>query len=413
MRSICLCFKVHQPVRLKKFRFFDIGNSDYYYDDYNNEVIIRRVAANCYLPANKMILDLINKYQGRFKVSFSISGTALDQFKIYAPEVIESFRKLAATGCVEFLAETYFHSLTVLKNKTEFQKQVIAHAAEIESLFGKKPTVFSNTGLIYSNEIGAMVAELGYKAILAEGPSHILQWRSPNYLYHNKINPLLSVLLKNDSLSDDIAFRFSDTKWSGWPLTSKTYVSWLNKIPEKEKIVNLIMDYETFGERQKSETGIFDFLNSLPLAVFRKSNFEFRSPSEVVEHHQPISTLNVPYPISWADGEKDLSAWLGNELQQEAFENLYELSDRIEQCSDPGLLKDWYYLQTSDHFYYMSTKHFSDGDVHAYFNPYDNPYEAFMNYMNVLNDFTLRLKRIVKKNHADQFVMNKNVLVAV
>lgn len=413
MRSICLCFKVHQPVRLKKFRFFDIGNSDYYYDDYKNETIISRVAENCYLPANKIILDLINKYQGRFKVSFSISGTALDQFKIYAPEVIESFRELAATGCVEFLSETYFHSLAVIKNKTEFRKQVESHADEIEALFGKKPTVFSNTGLIYSNEIGAIVAELGYKAILAEGPSHILKWRSPNYLYQNAINPSLTVLLKNDSLSDDIAFRFSNADWSGWPLTAKKHVSWLNKIPEKEKIVNLFMDYETFGERQKSETGIFDFLNSLPLAVFRKSNFEFRTPSEVVEHHQPISTLNVPYPISWADGEKDLSAWRGNELQQEAFENLYELSDRIEQCSDPALLKDWHYLQTSDHYYYMSTKYFSDGDVHAYFNPYDSPYEAFMNYMNVLNDFTLRLNRIVKKNHADQFVMNKNELAAV
>jgi len=239
MKSICLYFKVHQPVRLRRFRFFDIGNSDYYYDDCANETILSRVAENCYLPANKIILDLINKYQGRFKVAFSISGTAIDQFKIYAPEVIESFRKLAATGCVEFLAETYSHSLSVLKSKIEFKKQVEAHATAMETLFGKRPTIFTNTEFIYSDKIGAMVAEMGYKATLTDGPNHILKWRSPNYIYRNAINPALTVLLKNDQLSDDIAFRFSNSDWSGWPLTAKKYVSWLNKIPKEEKIVNL------------------------------------------------------------------------------------------------------------------------------------------------------------------------------
>jgi alpha-amylase len=340
-----------------------------------------------------VILGLINKYKGRFRVAFSISGTAIDQFMIYAPEVIESFQKLAATGCVEFLAETYSHSLSALKNKTEFKKQVTKHADTIETLFGTRPTTFVNTELIYSDEIGATIAEMGYKATLTEGPNHILKWRSPNYLYRNAILPELTVLLKNYRLSDDIAFRFSNSDWSGWPLTAKKYVSWLNKIPKKEKIVNLFMDYETFGEHQKLETGIFKFLNLFPSSVFTKSDFEFSTPSDVLELYHPISTINVPFPISWADQERDLSAWLGNELQQEAFEKLYGLSVMIEQSIDSILLKDWQYLQTSDHFYYMSTKYFSDGDIHAYFNPYDSPYDAFMNYMNVLNDFTIRLKR--------------------
>ncbi len=399
MRSICLFFKVHQPVRLRKYRFFDIGNSDYYYDDYNNEMILTRVAENCYLPANKMILDLISRCQGRFKVAFSISGTAIDQLKIYAPEVIESFRELAATGCVEFLAETYSHTLSVLKNINEFKRQVETHAMAIETLFGTRPTIFTNTELIYSDEIGVMVAEMGYKATLTGGPNYILKWRSPNYLYRNAINPALTVLLKNFRLSDDIAYRFSNSAWSGWPLTARKYVSWLNKIPSEEKIVNLFMDYETFGEHQKLRTGIFKFMNSLPSEVLQKSDFEFMTPSDVVENYQPISTLNVPYPISWADEERDLTAWLGNELQQEAFEKLYGLSGLIEKCSDPVLLKDWKYLQTSDHFYYMSTKYFSDSDAHACFNPYDSPYVAFMNYMNVLNDFSIRLDLIVKNKH--------------
>jgi len=406
MRSICLFFKVHQPVRLRKFRFFDIGKSDYYYDDYSNEMILKRVAKNCYLPANEILHDLIIKNEGRFKIAFSISGTAIDQFKIYAPEVIESFRKLAATGCVEFLGETYSHSLSVLKNTAEFKRQVETHANTIEALFGSRPKVFANTELIYSDEIGALVAEMGYTAVLTEGPNHILKWRSPNYLYRNPINPALVVLLKNFQLSDDIAFRFSNSDWSGWPLTAQKFVSWLKKIPKEEKIVNLFMNYETFGEHQKFGTGIFKFLDALPSAVFRKSDYTFMTPSDIIENYPPISTLNVPYPISWADQERDLTAWLGNELQQEAFEKLYQLSELVNKCSDPLLLKDWQYLQTSDHFYYMSTKYFADGDIHAYFNPYNSPYEAFMNYMNVLNDFTIRLNRVTKNKQSEQFLPN-------
>ncbi|MFY9154266.1 MAG: glycoside hydrolase family 57 protein [Prolixibacteraceae bacterium] len=398
MKSICLCFTVHQPVRLRKFRFFDIGNSAYYYNDYHNEFILQRIAENCYLPANKILLDQIQKFKGRFKVSFSISGTAIDQFKLYAPEVLDSFKELAATGCVEFLSETYSHSLVSIRDKKEFRKQVEMHASEIETLFGMKPTAFSNTELIYSDEIGATVAGMGYKTVLTEGSNHILKWRSPNYVYQNSINPNLSVLLKNDRLSDDISFRFSNTKWVGWPLTAQKYVSWMTKIPGEEKIVNLFMDYETFGERQKKDSGILDFLQSFPSVALRKSRLNFMTPSEVAANYEPVSVLNVPHPISWADEERDLSAWLGNDLQREAFDNLYELLGLIDHCTDADLLKDWRYLQTSDHFHYMSTKFFSDGAVHAYFSPYESPYEAFLNYMNVLNDFSVRLNNLVTKN---------------
>lgn len=406
MRSICLCFKIHQPIRLKKFRFFDIGNDHYYYDDYANENILKEVAENCYLPANRMIFDLITQYQGKFKVAFSISGTAIDQLKIYAPEVIESFRKLAATGCVEFLAETNSHALSVLKNKTEFRRQVESHAAVIETLFGKRPTVFANTEFIYSDEMGALLAEMGYKAIVTESSKHILKWRSPNYIYRNAINPAIKVLLKNDQLSEDISSRFSNSDWSGWPLTAQKYVSWLKKIPPEEKIVNLFIDYETFGERHKLGTGIFKFMNSFPSEVFQKSDFEFVTPAYAAENYLPASTLNVPYPVARADEKRDLNAWLGNELQQEAFEKLFGLSGMIDQCTDTDLLKDWKYLQTSDHFYYMNTTCFSNGDVHANLNPYDNPYEAFMNYMNVLNDFSIRLTQTEKYKHPDQLMVN-------
>lgn len=413
MKSLSLCFQVHQPVRLMKYRFFDIGSSDYYYDDPINEKIIRQVAHNCYLPSNKMILDLIKKNQGRFRIAFSISGTAIDQFKIYAPEVIDSFRALAATGCVEFLAATYSHSLVALMNKKLFKKQVETHSNVIETLFGKRPTVFKNTGLIYSNEIGATIAEMGYKAIMSAGPSHILKWRSPNYLYHNSINPALTVLLKNHRLSDDIAFRFSNADWSEWPLTTKKYVSWLKKIDKEENIVNLVMDYETFGERHNKDTGIFKFLELLPSAVFTNSDFEFMTPSEVAAHYSPISAINIPDPTSSADKEGDLSAWLGNELQQDAIEKLYKLSPLIDQCNDQNILTDWQYLQSSDHFYYMSTKCFSDGNDYGCFNPFDSPYEAFMNYMNVLNDFTIRLTRNVEKKHLNSALKRKGVLQLV
>ncbi|MCB8964372.1 MAG: polysaccharide deacetylase family protein [Bacteroidales bacterium] len=392
MKTICFYFQVHQPYRLRRYRFFDIGKNHNYFDDFANRSIMRKVAEKCYLPMNQLMLDLINEYGSKFKIAYSISGTALDQFEQYAPDVLESFRKLAKTGCVEFLAETHSHSLSSLKNYDEFERQVTKQTQKIETLIGYKPKTFRNTELIYSDQIGEMVANMGYKAMLTEGAKHILGWKSSNYLYANARNPKLKLLLKNFRLSDDIAFRFSNRDWSEWPLTTEKFVWWLNNIDPKEEIVNLFMDYETFGEHQWVETGIFDFMRALPERVFSDSNFEFLTPSETAEKHQPVALLHVPYPISWADEERDLTAWLGNELQDEAFNHLYSLSEKVEKVEDEALKRDWLYLQTSDHFYYMCTKWFSDGDVHKYFNPYDTPYDAFINFMNVLSDFSIRLK---------------------
>lgn len=392
-KIICFYFQVHQPFRLRQYRFFDIGKKHNYFDDFANRNICRKVADKCYLPMNQLLLEEIEKHGNQFRVSFSITGTALDQFEQYTPEVIESFKRLADTGCVEFLAETYSHSLAALTNKEEFEKQVQKHAQRIEQLFGQKPTVFRNTELIYSDDIGEVVHGLGFKGMLTEGARHILGWKSPNLLYYNAKQPELRLLLKNFSLSDDIAFRFSQTSWGEWPLTAEKYLTWVKALPWNEEVINLFMDYETFGEHQWKETGIFDFMHALPRMVIEESEFTFNTPSEVLEKLQPVAPLNVPYPISWADEERDLSAWLGNDLQDDAFQALYACSQAMENCTDPQLLKDWAYLQTSDHFYYMCTKFFSDGDVHKYFNHYETPYEAYTNYMNALSDFKIRLEQ--------------------
>jgi len=406
MKTICFYFQVHQPFRLKNYRFFNIGHDHYYYDDYANESIIRKIAEKCYLPTNEAMLGLIEKYGNKFKISYSISGTALDQFELYAPEVLESFKKLAKTGCVEFLSESYSHSLASLRSETEFIEQVQLHRAKIKEHFGQEPQVFRNTELIYSDAIGEMVANMGYKAMLTEGAKHVLGWKSSNYLYFNAHNPKLKILLKNFKLSDDIAFRFSNKAWSEWPLTTEKFIGWLNAIDEKEEVVNLFMDYETFGEHQWEETGIFDFIKALPAAIFKQSKFKFATPSEVADSHQPIAAYNVPYPISWADEERDLTAWLGNELQDEAFAKLYELEEVVNKIEDQTIHRDWLYLQNSDHFYYMCTKFFSDGAVHNYFNPYDTPYQAFINYMNVISDFKGRLK---SKTKADKPVSSTDI----
>jgi alpha-amylase len=397
MKTICLYFQVHQPFRFRRYRFFDIGASHYYYDDYANESILRKVADRSYIPANKILLDLIKEYGTNFRVAFSISGIALDQFELYAPHVLESFKKLAKTGSVEFLAETYNHSLAAMKDTDEFVEQVNLHSKRIEDLFGQKPKVFRNTELVYSDTIGATVAGMGFKAMLTEGAKHILGWKSPNYLYYNAINPKLKVLLKNYKLSDDIAFRFSNKTWSEWPLTADKYVSWLKNLDKKEDVVNIFMDYETFGEHQWADSGIFEFLKAFPKFVFSKTKLTFSTPSQVAENFEPVAGINVPFPISWADEERDLTAWLGNDMQNEAFNKLYALKDLVKRCNDPAILTDWKYLQVSDHFYYMSTKFFSDGEVHKYFNPYESPYDAFINYMNILSDFSDRVKLAVSE----------------
>jgi alpha-amylase len=410
MRTICLYFQVHQPFRFRRYRFFDIGNDHYYYDDFSNESILQKVAQKCYLPANALILDLINKHKGRFKIAYSISGVAMDQFRLYAPEVLESFKRLADTGQVEFLSETYAHSLCSLKGREEFERQIRAHDQLINKHFGQEPSVFRNTELIYSDEIGAMVADMGFKAMLTEGAKHVLGWKSPNYLYCNAINPKLKLLLKNFKLSDDIAFRFSNKGWPEYPLTVEKFVDWLNQVPQNEEVINLFMDYETFGEHQWKETGIFDFLEALPANVFSRSPFTFSTPSEVAAKLQVVSAVNVPHPISWADEERDLTAWLGNELQQEAFDKLYSLGEKVYESGDDGIKQDYAYLQVSDHFYYMSTKFFSDGEVHSYFNPYDTPYDAFINYMNVLSDFEIRVNAVVNAGVDDQVAQLSKII---
>lgn len=390
-KSICLYFQVHQPCRLRLYRFFDIGKDSHYYDDFANRTILRRVAQRCYLPMNEMLLDMVRKYDGAFRVAFSISGTVLEQFDRYAPEVIDSFRKLADTGCVEFLSETYYHSLASLASQSEFEHQVKKHKAAIEHYFGVTPKAFRNTELIYSDAIGSMVYDLGFRTMLTEGAKHVLGWKSPNYIYSAAKAPKLKLLLKNSSLSDDIAFRFSDRNWSDWPLTGEKYLSWIKSAAQNDEIVNLFMDYETFGEHQKAQSGIFDFMKYLPEAILRDGEFEFVTPSEAAKKHSAVAELDVPDPISWADEERDLTAWLGNELQNEAFNKLYSLTEKLSIINDEYLWADFGHLQESDHLYYMCTKFFSDGAVHKYFNPYDTPYEAFINYMNVLSDFILRV----------------------
>jgi alpha-amylase len=352
---------------------------------------------------NALLLDLINKYEGGFKVTFSLSGTFMDQMESYAPDVLESFQKLVATGHVELLNETFGHSLASLKSKSEFQTMVRNQQEKIKKLFnGYTPKVFRNTELIYSDQIGAMIAEMGFEATLTEGAKHILGWKSPNYVYCNNIEPKLKVLLKNFQLSDDIAFRFGNKTWADYPLTTEKFVRWINNVPQAEEVINLFMDYETFGEHQWAETGIFEFMRHLPEAVFKHTNYGFSTPSEIVGKVQPIGKIHVPIPISWADEERDLTAWLGNDLQDEAFGKLYELEKMVKKIDDPEIKRDWTYLQTSDHFYYMCTKFFSDGDIHTYFSPYDSPYDAFINYMNVLSDFTLRVKQHIKKQEVDE-----------
>ena len=395
MTNICMYFQVHQPFRLRKYQVFDIGNNHNYFDEQKNKQVMEKVAQKCYLPATKTILDLVRKHKG-FKVSYSISGTALDQFEAYAPKVIDLFKELADTGSVEFLSETYHHSLSFLFNKDEFKEQVSMHRKRIKNLFGVKPTVFRNTELVYNNELAKTVEEMGYKAVLAEGADHVLQWRSPNFVYQPKGCSKLRLLLKNYKLSDDIAFRFSQQSWQGWPLTAPKFVDWLSPIMGDS--TNLFMDYETFGEHQWEDTGIFNFLKHMPAEALKR-NIGFHLPSEAAKF-KPKESLDIHNVVSWADVERDLSAWLGNRLQNSAHNHLYAMLPDVLKTKDKQLLEDWRKLSTSDHFYYMCTKWFADGDVHKYFNPYDSPYDAFITFMNVLNDMQRRITDKMTKKRA-------------
>ncbi|MCX7607035.1 MAG: glycoside hydrolase family 57 protein [Bacteroidia bacterium] len=391
MKHICLYFQVHQPFRLRIYRFFDIGVSHEYYHDINNRALIQRIARKCYLPMNALLNRLIDKWgPERFSVSFAISGMALEQMQLYVPEVLESFQALYATGGVELIGETYAHSLASLKSRVEFEAQVKEHRQALKKLFSAEPVVFRNTELIYYDEVAQWVSKLGFSAMLAEGADTLLGWRSPNFLYHSEKAPL-KLLLRNYRFSDDIAFRFSNRDWSEWPLTAEKYAQWLEELPEDQTLVNLFMDYETFGEHQWAETGIFEFFEHWVELMLGQKRAIFITPSQVLRKHTSVSSIAVPVPLSWADSERDLTAWLGNELQVDAFDTLYDLEAQVRDHEDPGIRRDWLRLQTSDHFYYMCTKFFSDGDVHKYFNPYHSPYEAYVTYMNVLSDFRERL----------------------
>ena len=391
MKTVCFYFQVHQPWRLKTYRFFQMGNDHNYLDDFTNRAIMQKVARECYLPMNALLLNLINEHKGALRCSFSITGSAVEQFKAYAPEVLESFKRLAETGCVEFLAETYSHSLSSLYSVEEFKQEVKLHSQMLKEEFGVKPTAFRNTELIYSDDIAKAVEDMGFKTMLAEGARHILGWKSPNFVYTDAADNKLRLLLRNYKLSDDIAFRFSNEGWPEWPLTADKYAQWV--AAENGDVVNLFMDYETFGEHQKASTGIFDFMKALPQALLN-AGVEFATVSEASKKLQPVAVLHCPYAMSWADEERDVTAWLGNDLQNEAFRKLYALAPKVKKAKNKDFEFVWHFMQNSDHFYYMATKWFSDGDVHSYFNPYGSAYEAFINYMNVLADFEIELDKL-------------------
>ncbi len=391
MKAVCFYFQIHQPFRLKRYRFFDIGNDHYYYDDYSNEEIITRVAHKSYIPAAETLLRMIQESKGAFRCALSISGTALEQCEQYVPEFIDLLKRLAETGKVEFLAETYAHSLSSLTDPEEFREQVKLHDAKIYELFGQRPKIFRNTELVYCDDIAPMIYDMGYKGCITEGAKHILGWKSPDYVYAAAACPKLKLLLKNDKLSDDISDRFSNTSWEDYPLTADKYIDWIASTPADEQIINLFMNLETFGEMQSRDTGIFQFLEALPRFA-RERGIDFWTPSEAVQKLKAVGELSVMHSISWADEARDTSAWLGNKLQQEAFDKLYSVAERVRLCDDRRLKQDWNYLQASDHFFYMATKHFADGAVHSHFSPYDTPFQAFTNYMNVLADFIVRVE---------------------
>ncbi|HEX2882524.1 MAG TPA: glycoside hydrolase family 57 protein [Polyangiaceae bacterium] len=386
MPSVCCYFQVHQPYRLKPYRAHQVGRDHEYFDEAQNAAILRKVATKCYLPANRKMLELIQRFPGQFKISYALSGTVIEQMAAYAPEALASFQELFATGAVEAIAETSHHSLSALYDPAEFADQVREHSRLIEATFGVRSQVFRNTELIYDDRVATLVQQLGFKAMLAEGADDVLGWRSPNFVY-DAAAPGLKLLLKNYRLSDDIAFRFSNRSWREYPLTADKFVDWLGRIDGSGDVVGLFMDYETFGEHQWADTGIFEFLDALPGRVLARPQWSFVTPSEAIARYPAVSELSFPRTVSWADLERDLSAWLGNSMQERALYRVYQLAQAVRKLGDDQVSQTWRRLQTSDHFYYMCTKWFSDGDVHAYFSPYESPYEAFINAMNVIDDF--------------------------
>jgi alpha-amylase len=393
MPSICFYFQVHQPYRLRNYSFFDIGSNHNYFDDLKNKQVLDKVSERCYLPTNKLMLELIKQHEGKFKISYSISGVALEQFATWRPDVLQSFVDLANTGCVEFIAETYCHSLAYIFSKDEFKKQVAEHGKLIEKYFNQKPKVFRNTELQYNNELAAFVEEMGYEAIIGEGVDRILNHRSPNFIYKAPNVSKIKSLLKNYKLSDDIAFRFSNQAWEEYPLTADKFATWVHSIAGMGETINLFMDYETFGEHQWEHSGIFEFLRFMPEYILKHPDFSFKTVSETTEAYPVRDIYDCHELTSWADTERDLSAWIGNPMQDEAIAKIYQLEELVYASKDEKMIDDWKKMLTSDHFYYMTTKFWADGDVHKYFSPYDSPYDAYIYYMNALSDLQVRLEQ--------------------
>jgi alpha-amylase len=390
MTDVCMYFQIHQPYRLRRYRVFDIGSGSPYWDAATNRGVLRRVAERCYLPANAILAEQIRRTRGAFRVAMSCSGVVLEQLEAAAPDVIDSFRDLVATGGVELLGETYYHSLTSLSNPVEFANQVRMHTALVERLFGVTPRTFRNTELLYHDGLAAQIAEMGFRGALVEGADHILNGRTPNAVYAAMGDSGLRLIPRNYRLSDDVAFRFSQRSWEEWPLTADRYASWLAGVGSGS--AHVFIDYETFGEHQWAETGIFDFIRHLPGECLRRG-IRFLQPADLAAH-EATDTLRVPWTTSWADTERDASAWLGNQLQQAAFNRLNRLYGPVWATHDADFLDTWRRLSTSDHLYYMSTKRLADAEVHSYFNPYANPYDAFIAYMNVLQDLEQRVEAV-------------------
>ncbi len=395
MKSVCFYFQVHQPYRVKKYRVFDIGNDPEYFNDrsetsLNNRRIVEKVANKSYIPATKLLLGLMEKHP-EFHVSFSFSGIALEQLERYAPEALDLFKKIVDTGRAEVLGETYYHSLAFFYSPAEFERQVTKHRDIIRRIFGVRPRVFRNTELSYRNDLAAWADSQGYAGVISEGWDPILGWRSPNYVYTPKGANNTRLLMKNYRLSDDVAFRFSSREWTEWPLTAEKFGQWLSAADGDT--INLFMDYETFGEHQWEDSGIFSFLDKLPEEAYKNPNIGFHTPSQVIQQYEPRDEIDMPHIVTWADTDRDLTAWVGNPMQRAAIEAVYSLENDVLLANDGRMIEDWRKLQTSDHFYYMCTKWSADGDVHAYFSPYESPYDAYIAYMNALSDLRLRVQK--------------------
>ena len=390
MKTICLYFEIHQIIHLKRYRFFDIGIDHYYYDDYENERSITEIAERSYMPALNTIGDMIRENNGLFKVAFSISGVGMEQLEMHAPQVIAKLQELNDTGCVEFLAEPYSHGLSSLANEEAFAADVKKQAQKMKDYFGKQPTVLRNSSLIYSDDIGGQVAAMGFKGMLTEGAKHVLGWKSPHYLYHCSVAPNLKLLLRDVELSDDISLRFNNSEWEGYPLFADNYINRIASLPEEEQLINIFMELSALGMAQPLSSNILEFLKALP-ACAKEKGIVFSTPSEICAKMKSVASVDVPDTLSWVDEERDVSCWLGNAMQREAFEKLYSVADRVRIVSDPRLSQDWDYLQASNNFRFMTTKPSNVGLDRGI---YSGAFDAFTNYMNILGDFISRVKAL-------------------